>query len=95
MRKRLNQWLKTLHVKPRIYAEVAGNEAIVSMVGLGLGVGVVPELVITNSPAFDSIEAIENDDSQRLAGQSFDIGLCVQKRRLQEPIIEAVWSAAV
>lgn len=41
-----NTWFKALGITLRIYAQVAGHEAIVSMVGLGLGVGVVPKIVL-------------------------------------------------
>ena len=49
-RTRLDQWFRGQGIKPDIYAQVSGHEAIVSMVGLGFGVGVVPELVLSNSP---------------------------------------------
>ncbi|MEO0444365.1 MAG: HTH-type transcriptional activator IlvY, partial [Pseudomonadota bacterium] len=49
IRKRLNEWFKQQNIKPVIYAQVAGNEAIVSMVSLGFGVGVVPKIVVDNS----------------------------------------------
>ncbi len=94
VRKRLDHWLRAHHLRPPVYAEVSGNEAIVSMVGLGLGIGLVPELVIASSPASASIAVIDAPDMHKLTTQAFDVGLCVQKRRLQEPIIDAVWSAA-
>ena len=47
-RERVDAWFRTLDVTPQIYAQVAGNEAIVSMVSLGLGVGVVPKIVLDN-----------------------------------------------
>ncbi len=37
-------------IQPNIYAEVAGNEALLAMVSLGCGVGVVPRLVLEKSP---------------------------------------------
>jgi len=89
-RRRLNQWLRQQRLKPRIYAQVTGHEAIVSMVSLGCGVGLVPKLVLTNSPLFDSIEILEGEPFAH-ALPDFEIGLCILKRRVKEPLIEAVW----
>jgi LysR family positive regulator for ilvC len=92
-RDRLDNWFAHRGIQPEIYAQVSGHEAIVSMVGLGCGIGMVPKLVITNSPAFDSIEIIDRQfivPTNPLV--SFDIGWCVLKRRLDEPLIQAVWS---
>jgi LysR family positive regulator for ilvC len=38
-RERVDRWFRQLGAKPHIYAQVSGNEAIVSMVSLGFGVG--------------------------------------------------------
>lgn len=89
-RKRLDQWFRSHAIKPTIYAQVGGHEAIVSMVGLGFGIGVVPGLVIENSPLKDKIERIETDT--RL--DPFDVGACVLNRRLQDPLVSAFWQTA-
>ncbi len=92
-RSRLNQWFRQQRAKPNIYAQVTGHEAIVSMVGLGCGVGLVPKLVLTNSPIFDSIEILNVDEVGRgKALADFEIGLCVLESRTKEPLINAVWS---
>lgn len=90
-RKRLDHWFRAHSIKPNIYAQVAGNEAIVSMVGLGFGIGVVPGLVIENSPLKDKIERIQTDTVL----QPFDVGVCVLNRRLQDPLVSAFWQTAV
>lgn len=95
-RSRLDKWFRQQHIKPDIYAQVTGHEAIVSMVGLGCGVGVVPELVLTNSPVFDSIEILEDESTQAfLPYAEFEIGLCALKQRLSEPLMQAVWDGVV
>ena len=38
-RKRIDAWIKKKRIQPNIYAQVAGNEVILSMVGLGCGIG--------------------------------------------------------
>lgn len=89
-RKRLNQWLKKQGASPNIYAQVSGHEAIVTLVALGFGVGLVPELVIQHSPFRDKIRVIE--DAPVL--QAFQIGLCAMKARLTLPVVRAFWDAA-
>ncbi len=39
---RIDHWFKEKNIQPTLYAEVAGNEALLAMVGLGCGVGVWP-----------------------------------------------------
>jgi LysR family positive regulator for ilvC len=43
-RERVDRWFRDKGLRPSIYAQVAGNEAIVSMVSLGFGIGVVPRI---------------------------------------------------
>lgn len=89
-RKRLEKWFRKQGIKPNIYAQVAGHEAIVSMVGLGFGVGVVPGLVLDNSPMKDRIRVLPVTP----ALEPFDVGLCVLNRRMQDPFVQAFWSIA-
>ncbi|MDO7645087.1 MAG: HTH-type transcriptional activator IlvY [Reinekea forsetii] len=89
-RKRLDHWFRGSSIKPKVYAQVAGHEAIVAMVGLGLGVGVVPALVTENSPLKDKIRTIAVEKKL----QPFDVGVCVLNRRLQDPLVHAFWKTA-
>ncbi|MGH1441573.1 MAG: HTH-type transcriptional activator IlvY [Cellvibrionaceae bacterium] len=91
IRKRVNHWFQQHNLKPNIYAQVAGNEAIVSMVSLGYGVGVVPEIVLNNSPLADKVAIIEDQPSL----DEIEVGLCTQKKRLQNPLIKALWDDVV
>lgn len=86
-RERLDDWLKTQKIKPNIYAEVKGNEAIVSMVSLGFGVGVLPKIVLDNSPLKDSVQ---NFIQQPNLGP-YSMGICVMQKRLKSPIVNAFW----
>ena len=86
-RERLNSWFKTHHIKPNIYAEVKGNEAIVSMVSLGFGVGVLPKIVVDNSPLAEQVEPF---CVQPNLGP-YDMGICVMEKRLKSPILNAFW----
>lgn len=89
-RTRLDQWFRAQGIKPDIYAHVSGHEAIVSMVGLGFGVGVVPELVITNSPLKDKVQVL--DVQPPLA--PFAVGLSATAQRLENPLVRAFWECA-
>lgn len=87
LRLRVDAWFRSLQVTPRIYAQVAGNEAIVSMVSLGLGVGVVPKIVLDNSPMAERIRIL--DVKPELA--PYDVGLFTLKKSLQNPLVKALW----
>jgi LysR family positive regulator for ilvC len=87
-RRRADAWFRALDVRPSIYAQVAGNEAIVSMVSLGFGVGVVPKIALDNSPLADSVTVL--DVRPRL--QAYDVGLFTLAKKLRNPLINAFWA---
>lgn len=89
-RKRLDKWFKSKSIKPNIYSEVAGNEAIVSMVSLGFGVGLVPKIVLDNSPLKDSIQIMEVTPSI----EPFEVVICCLKKRLKQPLLSSLWELA-
>lgn len=86
-RTRLDAWFKARKVSPRIYAQVAGNEAIVSMVSLGLGIGVVPEIVLDNSPLAGRVRVMNVKPHL----QPFDLGLFTLSKHLRNPLVKAFW----
>lgn len=86
-RTRVDQWFRHKGLKPSIYAQVSGNEAIVSMVSLGFGVGVVPEIVLDNSPLAGSVKTIAVHPEL----EPFDVGLFTLKKSLSNPIVKAFW----
>jgi len=87
-RQRVDAWFDQLGVTPQIYAQVAGNEAIVSMVSLGLGVGVVPKIVLDNSPHASSVRVLDVEP----ALAPYDLGLFTLERNLRNPLVNAFWS---
>lgn len=86
-RERLDVWFAEQQIRPNIYAEVKGNEAIVSMVSLGFGVGVLPKIVLDNSPLADRVQALHHQPDLG----PYDLGICVMEKRLKSPIISAFW----
>jgi LysR family positive regulator for ilvC len=93
-RERFDRWTRTHGIKANIVAETGGNEAILALGRLGLGLGLVPRLVLENGPFAEGLV-------QYQAGNDFgdyDIGF-VQKsqnsgtnaiRRLRSAISEII-----
>lgn len=82
--------MKSLQCEPKIYAQVAGHEAVVSMVSLGFGVAVVPSLVIEHSPIRDTVRVLPYLNDL----EPFELGLCAHEERLSDPLLNALWSCA-
>ena len=89
-RRRVEAWFRTLGVAPRVHARVAGNEAIVAMVALGFGVGVVPRLVLDSSPRAARVRVL--DVAPALA--PYEVGLITLRRHLDDPLVAALWELA-
>ncbi|AQM18442.1 HTH-type transcriptional activator IlvY [Vibrio anguillarum] len=88
-RDRANAWFKKMKIKPNIYAQSSGHEAIVSMVALGCGIGIAPDVVINNSPVRDKIQRL------KLAPvKPFQLGVCCKRSQLDNPLIKALWDVA-
>ncbi|MDD6929504.1 MAG: HTH-type transcriptional activator IlvY [Treponema sp.] len=49
-RQRFDQWTKSRNVKPIIQAETEGNEAILAIAHLGLGIGLIPQIILESAP---------------------------------------------
>ena len=86
----LDDWLREQGIRPRIYAQVAGHEAIVAMVSLGLGVGIAPRLVIESSGLGDGVEAVPVSTTL----PPLSIGLVGLRQRLGSPMVRALWDVA-
>jgi len=86
----LDTWLRDRGIRPRIYAQVAGHEAIVAMVSLGLGIGIAPQLVIEASGMTASVSQIPVPDGL----PPLTIGLCSLGQRLANPLVKSLWDVA-
>ena len=89
-RRRLDAHLKKQSIRPHATTEVSGNEAMIAMVRLGCGVGLVPELVLEKSPFRDEVEMIK--DAPELA--PYEVGLCSTQKSLARPAVAALWEMA-
>lgn len=83
----VNHWFAEQGIRPRVYASVSGNEAIVSMVSLGLGVGFVPRIVLDNSVVKANVNVLEVDNIE-----PYSLGICYLTQRANEPLLSAVTS---
>ncbi|HYZ92967.1 MAG TPA: HTH-type transcriptional activator IlvY [Actinomycetota bacterium] len=89
IRDTVDKWFRESGEHPVIYSEVPSHEAILSLVAMGCGVGVVPRVVLEGSPLRDQLREMR---SRRPMGD-LRAAACVLKRRLREPLIAALWDA--
>ncbi|MFI3276408.1 HTH-type transcriptional activator IlvY [Vibrio sp.] len=88
-RERAMAWFKAMKIKPNIYAKVSGHEAIVSMVALGCGVGIAPDVVINNSPVKEKIDRL------KVASIApFELGVVRKGSQKDNPLVRALWQVA-
>nr|WP_272954644.1 LysR substrate-binding domain-containing protein [Kribbella sandramycini] len=80
------RWFRRTGVRPVIAAEPDGHEALLALVDLGYGVGIVPRLVLDTS-AFSG-RLVEGPPLDQLP-----IGLCVRRTDLHRPLVTALWNA--
>ena len=89
-RKRFDYWFrKKQQGKPTIYATVAGNEALVSMVALGCGIAIAPQVVVENSPVKDRVQYLSN------VGEiaPFELGVCCLNQTREQVLVKAFFNA--
>lgn len=76
-RERFDRWIRDKRIRPHIHAETAGNEAVLALARLGLGLGLVPRIVLENSPFAEGLVVYQ-------AGADFghyDIGFLLSSAR--------------
>lgn len=89
-RNRLDAWLRAKDIVPNISVEVSGNEALIAMVRLGAGVGIVPRLALERSPFRDEVDILSATPKL----DPYVVGLCSGKRSLRRPAVKAMWELA-
>ncbi|GAA3142436.1 LysR family positive regulator for ilvC [Kribbella aluminosa] len=80
------RWFRRTGVRPTIAAEPDGHEALLALVALGCGVGVVPRLVLDSSVVRDQLEELPADL------EPLTIGLCARRADLHRPLVAALWA---
>jgi LysR family positive regulator for ilvC len=89
VRTAFDRWCARRKITPRIYGEVAGHEALLSLVSLGCGLGVVPRIVAERSPLRAEISLL--DIEPRLG--DLRVGVCSERRNLKTRIVRAFWDS--
>lgn len=90
-REAIDGWFGRKRLTPLVYGSVAGNEAILSLVSLGCGVGVVPRLVADQSPLRSSFSVLDVEPKL----PPLRVGICTQKKLLRTPVVRAFWESIV
>jgi len=89
-RNRFEYWYrKKQQGKPNIYATVSGHEALVSMVALGCGIGVSPQVVVENSPVKDRVQYLTNVGEF----EPFELGICCLNQNREQKLVKAFFAS--
>jgi LysR family positive regulator for ilvC len=89
-RAEIEAWFKTRRLKPQILLYASGNEAILSMTSLGLGLGIVPRLVAEHAPKSIHVRYLDNAPELK----PYTIALCTRRHPTQNHILDALRKAA-
>ncbi|MER5791204.1 HTH-type transcriptional activator IlvY [Streptomyces sp. NPDC001980] len=88
VREAADRWFRARGRPVAVVCEPDGHEALLALVALGCGTGLVPRLVLEHSAVRDRIAVLPADP----APEPFPIGLCVRRADLRRPLVAALWS---
>jgi LysR family transcriptional regulator, positive regulator for ilvC len=91
-RESADRWFRRRRLQPRVYGELPGSEAILALVSLGCGVGIVPRIVLEESPLRAKVRILETDGGGEALGE-FRVGVCTQRKKLASPLVQALWDS--
>ncbi|RFU85068.1 HTH-type transcriptional activator IlvY [Streptomyces triticagri] len=91
VREEAHRWFKEHGASPDVCSEPDGHEALLTLVALGVGTGIVPRLVLEQSAVRDRLTVL------RAPGggpglRPLRLGLCVRRADLRRPLVGALWS---
>jgi LysR family positive regulator for ilvC len=84
-----NRWFRRLGITPRIAAAADGHEALLTLVALGYGTGIIPDLVLQHC----SIRRRLRVASAPSSPGELTIGACIRRTDLHRPVVAAAWAA--
>ncbi|WP_276623344.1 LysR substrate-binding domain-containing protein [Streptomyces gilvus] len=84
-----NRWFRHLGITPRTVAEADGHEALLTLVALGYGTGIIPDLVLQNCSIQHRLHATP---APSIAGD-LTIGAFIRRTDLHRPLVAAAWAA--
>lgn len=88
-RERFDRWTKAHGLKPRVAAETAGNEPLLAFARLGLGLALVPRIVVETGPFADGLTIYDGGP----AFGDYDIGFVLRPARSGSPASRRVRAA--
>ncbi len=88
VREAADRWFRTRGTVPDLACEPDGHEALLALVALGCGTGMVPRIVLEHSAVQERIAVLPADP----APEPFPIGLCIRRADLRRPLVAALWS---
>jgi LysR family positive regulator for ilvC len=83
------RFFRRRRVKPLVYGEMPGNEAILSLVSLGCAVGVVPKIVMEKSPLRPALRGLAVDPD---LGE-LSVGACAEKTKVRHAVVRAFFAS--
>lgn len=86
-RARVERWFAEKGIRPYIYSQIAGNEAIISMVAMGAGVGIVPKLVLEKSSLQQEVALLETSPGLK----PFIVGACALTKSRKNNLVSSFW----
>ncbi|GAA2689597.1 HTH-type transcriptional activator IlvY [Streptomyces aculeolatus] len=84
-----NRWFRRIGITPRIAAEADGHEALLTLVALDYGTGIIPDLVLQHCSIRNRLRAVATPSSPG----ELTIGACVRRTDLHRPLVAAAWAA--
>ncbi|MED7820398.1 MULTISPECIES: HTH-type transcriptional activator IlvY [unclassified Francisella] len=82
----LDEWFMKQNLKPEIYGDVDGNEAILSLVSSGIGTSIVPEVILKHSHLSKSVNIIKTQGLPDIS-----VGVVMRKESLISPVKKIFW----
>ncbi|BBN82090.1 transcriptional regulator IlvY [Pseudoalteromonas sp. A25] len=92
LKDRIDDFCAAQNLTPKVYAHVSGHEAMVALASLGFGVACVPQIVLDQSPFINQVQHLTVTQQQHI--EDIEIGLVCKQKRLQDPVVSALWQCA-
>ncbi|RII08046.1 Hydrogen peroxide-inducible genes activator [Streptomyces sp. YIM 130001] len=91
VREEAHRWFQKHGAALDVCSEPDGHEALLTLVALGCGTGIVPRLVLEQSAMRDRLTVLRPPRGGP-ALRPLRIGLCVRRADLRRPMVGALWS---
>lgn len=82
----IDKWFIKQGLKPEIYGDVDGNEAILSLVSAGIGISILPEVILKHSHLSKSVNIVKTTGLPEIS-----VGIVMRKKALISPVKKIFW----